>query len=30
LGDRLGYFEVLRTHYFDVARAERALALYCI
>lgn len=28
LGDRLGYLEVLRTHHFDVARAERALALY--
>jgi HNH endonuclease len=28
LGDRLGYFDILRTHHFDVARAERALALY--
>jgi len=24
LGDRLGYVEILRTHNFDVARAERA------
>lgn len=28
LGDRLGYLEILRIHHFDVARAERALALY--
>ena len=28
LGDRLGYFEILRTHGFDLARVERALALY--
>ena len=28
LGDRLGYFEVLRIHHFDVARAERALTLF--
>jgi hypothetical protein len=28
LGDRLGYVEILRTHHFDVARAERALLLY--
>jgi hypothetical protein len=30
LGDRLGHLEVLYTHHFDVARAERALALYGI
>ena len=28
LGDRLGYFEILRLHHFDIARAERALLLY--
>jgi hypothetical protein len=28
LGDKLGYLEILRTHHFDVARAERALALF--
>ena len=28
LGDRLGYFEILRVNHFDVARAERALAFY--
>ena len=28
LGDRLGYLEILRTHNFDVSRAERALALF--
>ena len=28
LGDKLGYLEILRTHHFDLARAERALALY--
>ena len=28
MGDRLGYLEVLRTHHFDVVRAERALALF--
>jgi len=27
-GDKLGYLEILRTHNFDVARAERALALF--
>lgn len=30
LGDRLGYLEILRTHHFDLARVERALALYRI
>jgi hypothetical protein len=28
LGDRLGYFEILRANHFDVERAERALALF--
>ena len=28
LGDKLGYLEILRIHNFDLARAERALALY--
>ena len=28
LGDKLGYLEVLRIHNFDLARVERALALY--
>jgi len=28
LGDKLGYLEILRTHNFDLARVERALALY--
>jgi hypothetical protein len=28
LGDQLGYIEILRTHNFDLARVERALALY--
>ncbi len=28
LGDKLGYLEILRTHHFDLARVERALALY--
>jgi hypothetical protein len=28
LGDRLGYFEILRARHFDIARAERALALF--
>jgi hypothetical protein len=28
MGDKLGYLEVLRTHNFDLARVERALALY--
>jgi hypothetical protein len=28
LGDKLGYLEGLRTHGFDLARVERALALY--
>ncbi|MFI5092020.1 MAG: HNH endonuclease [Candidatus Acidiferrales bacterium] len=28
LGDKLGYLEILRTHHFDLARAERALFLY--
>jgi len=28
LGDKLGYLEILRTHGFDLARVERALALY--
>ena len=27
-GDRLGYLELLRTHNFDVALAERVLALF--
>jgi HNH endonuclease len=30
LGDRLGYFEILREHSFDLDRAERALKLYGI
>jgi hypothetical protein len=30
MGDRLGYFEILRTHNFDIARAERVLVLYGI
>jgi len=30
LGDKLGYLEILSTHHFDLARAERALALYAI
>ena len=28
LGDKLGYLEILRIHNFDLARVERALALY--
>jgi len=28
LGDKLGYLEILRTHGFDLARVERALAVY--
>jgi hypothetical protein len=28
LGDTLGYLEIVRTHHFDLARVERALALY--
>jgi HNH endonuclease len=28
LGDRLGYLEILRIHNFDIARIERALALF--
>ncbi len=28
LGDKLGYLEILRRHSFDLARVERALALY--
>lgn len=28
MGDKLGYLEILRTHNFDLARVERALALY--
>jgi hypothetical protein len=28
LGDRLSYLEVLRTHHFDVERAERTVASY--
>ena len=28
LGDKLGYIEILRTHHFDLARVERALAFY--
>jgi hypothetical protein len=28
LGDQLGYLEILRTHNFDLARVEGALALY--
>jgi hypothetical protein len=30
MGDRLGYLEILRTHHFDLGRAERALAFYGI
>jgi hypothetical protein len=30
MGERLGYFEILRTHNFDIARAEQALVLYGI
>src|ERR1700687_5270878 len=29
-GGKLGYLEILRTHHFDVARAEQALALYSL
>ena len=28
MGDKLGYLEILRTHHFDLGRAEQALALY--
>jgi len=28
LGDKLGYLEILRVHNFDMARVERALAIY--
>ncbi len=28
LGDKLGYLEILRSHHFDLGRAEGALALY--
>ena len=28
MGDKLGYLEILRTHNFDLGRAERALAMY--
>jgi hypothetical protein len=28
LGNKLGYLEILRIHNFDLARVERALALY--
>jgi HNH endonuclease len=28
MGNQLGYLEILRTHNFDLARVERALALY--
>ena len=28
LGDKLAYLEILRTHHFDLARVERALAVY--
>jgi hypothetical protein len=28
LGDKLGYLGILRTHHFDLARVERALAFY--
>ena len=28
MGDRLGYLEILRRHHFDMARVERALALF--
>jgi len=28
LGNKLGYLEILRTHQFDLARIERALALF--
>ena len=30
MGDKLSYLEILRTHHFDVARVERALALFGI
>jgi hypothetical protein len=30
MGDRLGYIEILRTHHFDMARVERAFALFGI
>jgi hypothetical protein len=30
MGDRLGYLEILRIHNFDMARVERALALFGI
>jgi len=30
MGDRLGYLEILRVNHFDMARAERALALYSL
>jgi hypothetical protein len=28
MGDKLGYLEILRTHHFDLGRADRELALY--
>jgi hypothetical protein len=28
LGDKLAYLEILRAHHFDIARVERALAMY--
>ena len=30
MGDKLGYLEILRTHHFDLARVERALAIYSL
>jgi len=30
LGDKLGYLKILRTHNFDLARAERALHVPCL
>lgn len=30
MGDKLGYLAVLRTHNFDIARVERALAVYAL
>jgi hypothetical protein len=28
LGDKLGYLDILRAHHFDLARIQRALAVY--
>ena len=30
MGDRLGYLEILRVNHFDMARVERALALFAL